>query len=295
MMASSSDPIARGTRAPAESPDKSVTEIHIGPSGARTSLDWAELYRFRDLFRFLVARDVKVLYKQTVLGLGWAVVRPLFSTLVFTVIFGNLANVPSDGMPYALFALAAMVPWTYFSSALAACAESLIGAGHLMSKVYFPRVFIPAAPVVAKLVDFGIGLAVLWAAAIWYGYGLSIRLLFLPIAFLPLLATLLGLGLWLSALAVRYRDVKHALQFGMQVLLYAAPIVWPVSLIPEQWRLLYALYPVVGVIEAFRSIFAGSGGFPWDLWGVGMASSLALFWIGLRRFKSIERHFADVA
>ena len=258
------------------------------------TLDLRELFSYRDLFVFLVVRDVKVLYKQTVLGFGWAVLRPLFGMVVFSVVFGRLAGVPSDDLPYPVFSYAALVPWTYFQTAIVASTNSLIVGSKLISKVYFPRIVVPMAPVVAGLVDFAIALSVLALLMAYYGISPSWALLFLPILVLIMVLTAAGVGLWLSVLAIQYRDVRFAIQFVAQSLMYAAPVVWPASLVPDGYRLLYGLYPMAGVIEGFRSAVLGSTPMPWDLLSMGLVSAIALFVSGALYFRRTERILADV-
>jgi homopolymeric O-antigen transport system permease protein len=274
----------------------------IAPRRGWQPIDWRELLAYKDLLYFLVWRDVKALYAQTVLGLGWALARPLFSMVVFTLVFGRLARIPSDGAPYALFAFTALVPWTYFATAMNGASQSLIGNGPLLSKVYFPRLVIPLTPVLAGLVDLTLSLALLGVLLLGYGVTPTLWALTLPLLVLLLLLTALGMGLWLSALSIQYRDVKHGAQFLSQVLMYAAPVVWPVSLITERFpeqaqvlRLVYGLYPLAGVIEGFRSALLGTQPMPWDLIGVGALSSTCLALSGAYYFRRTERVFADVA
>ena len=264
-------------------------------------LDWPELSRFRDLFFHLVLRDIKVLYKQTVLGFGWAIIRPLFSVVVFSIVFGGLAGVPSDGVPYPLFTLTAVLPWTYFATAVGESTGSLVKNAPLLTKVYFPRLLIPLTPVFAGLVDFAIGLALLACLMLWYGVVPGVEALLLPLFILLAMMNAAGLGLWLSALAIRYRDVKHATMFFVQILMYAAPVVWPISLLDERFpehaetiRWIYGLYPMAGVIEASRSSLLGSAPLPTDLLISGTIGALTLVVTGLVFFNRAERRFADV-
>ncbi len=259
------------------------------------AVDVRELIAYRDLFRFLVARDIKVLYKQTVLGFGWAILRPVFSMIVFSVVFGRLAKVPSDGVPYPLFSYAALVPWTYFQTSMTQSTNSLIQGAQLVSKVYFPRIFVPLAPVVAGLVDFGIALSIVGVLMAWYGVAPTLNVLFLPLLVAIMALTAAGVGLWLSILAAQYRDVRFAVQFLVQLLMYAAPVVWPASLIPGKYRLIYGLYPMAGVIEGFRSVLLATNPIPWDLIIPGATTSLFLFIAGLFYFRRTERVLADVA
>ncbi len=257
--------------------------------------DFRELWEYRDLFYFLVLRDIKVLYKQTVLGFLWAVIRPVFSMVVFSIIFGRLANIPSDNAPYPIFTFVALIPWTYFSTAVSSSTQSLVGNANMLSKVYFPRLIIPLTPVLAGLVDFGIAFAVLGVMMACYGIVPGGAILFLPLLIALMILTASGIGMWLSALGIQYRDVRHAIGFAVQLLLYAAPVVWPVSLIPDKFRLFYGLYPLAGVIEGFRSALLKTNSMPWDLIWVGTFSAVVLFISGMGYFKKMEAVFADVA
>ena len=267
----------------------------IKPSKGWRFLDSKELSEYRDLFFFMMWRDIKILYKQTVLGFTWAIIRPFVTMIVFTIVFGQLAKVPSDGIPYPLFAYTALVPWTYFQTALTKSTESLITNAGMMTKIYFPRIIIPMTPVLACLVDFGVAFAILGLMMVWYKVVPMAEVLVLPFLILLMSLTAAGLGMWLSALAVQYRDVKHALQFVAQLLMYSAPVVWPASLIPEAYRPLYGLYPMAGVIEGFRSALLGRMPMPWDLILVGSISSLFLAISGVFYFRKMERRFEDVA
>lgn len=259
------------------------------------ALDLRELFRFRDLFYFLVARDIKVLYKQTVLGFGWAILRPFFSMIVFTIVFGRLAKLPSDGIPYPIFSYVALVPWTYFQTAMNSSTSSLITSARLISKVYFPRVFIPLAPVASALVDFAIALLIVALMMVYYGVLPTLNLVFVPALIVVMMLTAAAAGLWLSVLGVQYRDVRFAMQFIGQLLMYAAPVVWPASLIPDKYRILYGIYPMAGVIEGFRSALLAKNPMPWDLIIVGTASAVFFFVTGLFYFRRTERILADVA
>ncbi len=288
------------TSAPPPSSDlrpltSSVPTVVIEPRSGWQIIDWREICEYRDLLYFLVLRDVTVLYKQTVLGFTWALLNPFFSMVVFSIVFGRLAKVPSDGIPYPIFSYAALLPWTYFSSAVTGSTNSLIQGTSIFTKVYFPRLFIPLVPVFSKLVDFAIAFVLLIALMVYYGVKptWNLPLLLAPCALLILSAA--GLGMWLSALAIQYRDVKHAIQFVTQILMYAAPVVWPVSLIPDQYRFWYGLYPMAGVIEGFRSCIIGKHPMPWDLLAAGAVSSSLLALTGALYFRRTERIFADVA
>jgi len=274
---------------------KAMFKTIIVPRKGWQFVDLKELRQYRDLIYLLASRDVKVLYKQTVLGFAWALIRPLFSMLIFSVVFGRLARVPSDGVPYPIFSYAALLPWIYFSSSLAGASDSLVSSSTVLTKVYFPRVVIPLTPILAKLVDFAIAFLILGGMMTWYGIAPSPKVLFLPLLILLMVLTVTGVGLWLSAMAIQYRDVKHASEFALQLLMYAAPVVWPVSLIPQKYRLVYGLYPMAGVIEGFRAALIGSRPMPWDLILVGGLSALSIAFTGSLYFRRMERIFADVA
>jgi lipopolysaccharide transport system permease protein len=267
----------------------------IEPRSGWRLVDWRELLTYRDLFRFLVWREVKVRYAQSAIGIGWAVIQPVFSMIVFTIVFGKLANVSSDGAPYALFALAALVPWTYFSNALVDGANCLVGNANMLSKVYFPRMLMPLSAVAAKLVDFAIAMVLLFALMAWYRQPPNWGILCLPLLILLMILTAAGLGMWLTALAVQYRDVKHAMNFVVQILMYGAPVVYPASLVPERYQLLYALNPMVAVIEGFRAALLGTRPMPWSFMAVGTISATVIAFTGLLYFRRKERLFADVA
>jgi lipopolysaccharide transport system permease protein len=274
---------------------KTLNQTIIEPKQGWQLINWQELREYKDLFYFLVWRDIKVLYKQTVLGFAWAIIRPFFSMIVFSIVFGQLAQVPSDGVPYPIFAYTALVPWTYFSTAMSSSTQSLISNAGMLSKVYFPRLVIPMTPVLAKLVDFAIAFLLLGLMMIGYGIAPTWNALFLPFLILLMILTASGIGMWLSALAIQYRDVRFAMQFIAQLLMYAAPVVWPASLIPQQYRLLYGLYPMAGVIEGFRAALLGTTPMPWDLILMGSFSAIVIALSGALYFRRLERIFADVA
>ena len=258
-------------------------------------VNWSELVAYRDLFRFLIWRQIKVRYAQSAIGIGWAVIQPLFSMLIFTIVFGRLAKVGSDGVPYALFSMAALLPWTYFSNAISDGVSSLVSEANMLSKIYFPRLLLPLSAVAAKLVDFGIASVMMGILMVIFGHLPPWQIIFLPVAILLMVLTASGISVWLTALAVQYRDVKHAMGFLVQLGMYASPVVYPVSLIPSQYRLAYALNPMVGVIETFRAALLGTQPMPWDLLAVGTASAAILLLTGLAFFNHKEKIFADVA
>jgi lipopolysaccharide transport system permease protein len=268
--------------------------VMIQPRRGFFNLDLAAVWEFRELLYFLVWRNVKVRYKQTLIGSAWAIIQPLMAMLIFTVIFGRFAKIPSDGLPYSIFAYTALLPWTYFSQAVTGSAASLIGNTNLVRKVYFPRLIIPLAEVAAPLIDFFISFLALLVMMAWFGIAPRWSVLALPLFLLLAMMTALAVGLWLSALNARYRDVGHAVPFLIQIWLYASPVVYPVSLIPEHWRLLYSLNPMVGVIEGFRWTLLGREVPAFGIIAVGAAVVVALLLGGIIFFKRMEHTFADV-
>ena len=267
----------------------------IQPSRGWKLINFREIWKHRDLLYFLVLRDIKILYKQTVLGFTWAIIRPLFSMVVFSIVFGKLAKVSSDGVPYPIFNYTALVPWTYFATAMRGSVQSLIMSINIFTKVYFPRIFIPLTPVIAKLVDFVIAFGVLFIMMVGYRIYPTINVIFLPYLIFLMILFATGIGMWLTALAIQYRDIKYGTEFLAQILMYAAPVVWPASAIPHKFRLIYGLYPMAGVIEGFRSALLSTRPMPWDLLAMGTLSALIIFVFGLFYFRWKERIFADVA
>jgi len=254
---------------------------------------------YRDLLYFLVLREIKVLYKQTILGFSWAIIRPVFSMIIFSIIFGKLAEMPSDGIPYPIFSYVALVPWTYFATAMIKSTQSLVGNAGIITKVYFPRLIIPLTPVIAGLVDFVIALSIVFALMFWYGIVPTINILWLPLLTLIMIITSAGIGMLFSAMAIQYRDVRHAINFLSQIMMYAAPVVWPASLLKEKFGdtmdFWYGLYPMAGVIEGFRSSIIAHNPMPWNLILMGIISGTFIFILGAYYFNKKERTFADVA
>ena len=281
------------------SSDSTSQTLVIKPKSGWQLIDWKELIEYRDLFYFLIKRDVLAIYKQTVLGFTWAIIRPVFSMIVFSVVFGGLAKIPSDGIPYPIFSYVALIPWTYFAAAMNTSTQSLISGKGIFTKVYFPRLIIPLIPVLSKLVDFAIAFVILFGLMAWYGISPTKNLIFLPVLILMMMLTASGIGMWLSAMAIQYRDIPQGVGFLSQLLMYAAPVVWPVSLMAEKLGgdvvVLYGLYPMVGVIEGFRSSILGHNPMPWPLIASGYFSAITLFISGAFYFKRKERIFADVA
>ncbi len=253
---------------------------------------WSELWRYRELLYFFVWRDVKVRYKQTLLGAGWAILQPVLTTVVFTIFFGRLARIPSDDVPYPVFSMMALVPWTYFAAAVAAGSTSISGYQHIISKVYFPRLIIPLAAVLAPLVDFAIALTILAVLMLWYGLAPGPAIVWLPLLVLLAVATAAAVGVWLSALSVRYRDVRYVIPFALQLWMFVTPVAYPASLVPAGWRTLYALNPMVGVIEGFRWVLADRQP-PAALTLVSVAVVIVLLAAGVVQFRRTEGTFAD--
>jgi len=271
----------------------------IEPSKSFLTINWREiLIDHRDLLYFFAKREVIVLYKQTILGFSWAILRPVISMIIFTIVFGRLAEIDSDGIPYPLFSYVALVPWTYFSSSITKSSQSLVAEATIFTKVYFPRLIIPITPVIAGLVDFFIAMLIVGLFLLYYSIIPNMNILFLPILLIIMMITASGFGMWLSALAVQYRDIRHAMQFLTQLLMYSAPVVWPASLLQskfgEEFLYWYALYPMVGVIEGFRSCLIGNTPMPWVLIIIGLVSACFLFFTGALYFKNKENIFADV-
>ena len=266
----------------------------IEPSKGWVSPRLGALWRSRELLYFLIWRDVKVRYKQTLLGAAWAILQPLLTMVVFSIFFGKLARMPSDGVPYPLFAYVALVPWTFFANGLTLSSNSLVANQTLLRKVYFPRLVIPVSAVAAGLIDFGIAFVVLLGLAARYGVPPTANMLWLPALVLLALVTALGVGLWFSALNVLYRDIQYVVPFLVQVWLYATPIVYPSSLVPERWRTLYAINPMVGVVEGFRWALLGTGTAPGPMILVSAMAALAILIGGLFFFRRMEKSFSDV-
>ena len=272
-------------------------EFHsiIKPIQGWQSINFDEILLYKDLAYFLVWRDIKARYAQSILGLGWAVFRPLVTMVVFSVVFGKLAKINSDGVPYTIFSLAAIVPWTYFSSSLTSSSSSLLSSKNMMTKVYFPRLILPIVPSISKLVDFFISFSVLVIMLYAYGFYLSIEIIFLPLLILLMFLCSSGLGMWITSISLQYRDINFAKGYFIQLLLYVAPVVYPASSVPDNFRLIYGIFPMAGVIEGFRSILLKTNSMPWDLIIVGSIFSILFFITGAFFFKRMEKYIADVA
>lgn len=265
----------------------------IEPARGWRMLDWRELWAYRELLWVLTMRDIKVRYKQTVLGAGWAIIRPVLTMVIFSVVFGQLAKMPSDGYPYPVFVYAALLPWTFFAGAIGTSGQSLVGSANLVSKVYFPRLIIPLSSVGAGLVDLAISTCVLLLMMLWYGVGWSLNLLAVPVLLAAVVFTALGVGTLLSALTVAYRDFTHLTPFMVQIWMYVTPVIFPISIVPERWQWLLYVNPMTGLVEGFRSAFLNK---PFDLPGlaVSFAVAVAVFAIGVTYFEKVERRFADI-
>jgi lipopolysaccharide transport system permease protein len=270
-----------------------VGVVRLAPTRGWSSLKLGELWEYRDLLYFLVWRDVKVRYKQTALGAGWAIIQPFFTMIVFSLFFGHLARMPSDGVPYPIFSYAALVPWTFFANGLSQAPLKVVGSANLINKVYFPRLAIPVAAVLSGVVDFILAFGVLLAMMLYYGLFPTIHVLWLPALLALALVTALGVGLWFSAMNVHYRDVHYVMPFVVQIWLFATPIVYPSSLLPEPWRTLYGLNPMAGVVEGFRWALIGTPP-PGPMLFVSAFIALVLLIAGAFYFRRMERSFADV-
>jgi lipopolysaccharide transport system permease protein len=268
--------------------------VRIAPSAGWVSLRLHELWEYRELLYFLVWRDVKVRYKQTVLGIAWAVIQPLFSMVVFSLFFGRLAKIPSDGVPYPIFSFAALVPWAFFAHGLNHASHGLVASGNLIKKIYFPRLVVPISGVISGSVDFVLAFTILLGMMLYYGIVPTINLLWLPLLLLLVLTTSLGVGLWLSAMNVQFRDVRYVMPVLTQLWLVATPIAYPSSLLMEPWRTLYGLNPMVGVVEGFRWALLGTDTAPGFLIIASALISLTVLVSGAFYFRRLERTFADV-
>jgi lipopolysaccharide transport system permease protein len=282
--------------APPRSPGPAPAVVRVAPAGAWPGFDLPELWRYRGLLGFLVWREIKVRYAQTVLGAAWAILQPLLATVVFTVIFGRFARLPSDGVPYPLFSLAALVPWTYFNTAVSGASNSLTANTSLVTKVYFPRLVIPGAAVIAALLDLAVSFVAL--LVLMLGYHIVPRpsaVVLVPASVVLLMLTSAGVGFWLSALNLQYRDVKYVVPFLLQLWMFASPVVYPLSLVPSPYRLAYALNPLAGAIAGFRSALVGSGGPTPAEFALSLGVACLVFAGGAVYFRRTERVFADVA
>lgn len=277
------------------SPPPHLRTTVIEPSRGWVPLKLSQLWEYREVLYFLVWRDIKVRYRQTLIGAAWAIIQPFMTMVIFSVFFGRVAKMPSDGIPYPLFAFAALVPWTIFANAVTLSTNSLVHSGHLITKVYFPRLLVPMARVLSGLPDLGLSFLVLLGMIWWYGLlQIGPAVLWLPALALLAFVTALGVGLWLSALNVRYRDVQHAVPFLIQLWFFATPIAYPSSLLSDRWRIIYGLNPMVGVVEGFRWALLSSGNAPGPTVVASALAALAILVTGAFFFRRVERTFADV-
>jgi lipopolysaccharide transport system permease protein len=271
-----------------------VPTLRIARSKGWVPLKLSELWEYRELLYFLVWRDIKVRYKQTALGATWAVIQPFFTMVVFSLFFGHLAGMKSDGLPYPIFSFAALVPWSFFANGLSQSSNSLVGSSNLITKVYFPRLIIPLASSFSGVVDFLIAFAVLIVMMLYYSLLPTLNVLWLPLFFLLAMVTSLGVGLWLSALNVEYRDVRFIVPFITQFWLFVTPIAYPSSLLPEPWRTLYGLNPMVGVVEGFRWALLGTKTAPGPIIAVSSVAAIVILITGAFYFRRMEKTFADI-
>jgi lipopolysaccharide transport system permease protein len=273
--------------------------LHIIDSKANSNASLNEIIRYKDLLYFMVFRDFTVMYKQSILGFAWAFINPVFNMLLFTLVFGSLAKVPHDDIPYPIFSYAALIPWTYFSSALTSSSNSLIGNTSIFTKVYFPRLIIPLTPVFSKLVDFSISFILLIILMFYFQYYPTLKLLLLPLLIIILLLATIGMGTFFSSLALQYRDIRFLIGFFTPLLMYAAPVVFPASLVEKNFGhtayLVYGIYPLTGIIEGFRAAVVTGRQIPWTLIGMSSIGSISLFIVGIHTFRRLESKFADVA
>lgn len=271
-----------------------IPAIRIEPSRGWVSLKLKELWEYRELLYFLCWREIKVRYKQTVLGAAWAVIQPFFTMIVFSIFFGKLAKIPSDGIPYPIFSYAALVPWTFFANGLGKASQSLVGGANLIKKVYFPRLSMPIANVLSGIVDFMLAFIMLIGMMFYFGIVPTVNVVWIPFLLLLALTTALGVSLWLSAMNVQFRDVQHVIPFITQLWLFATPIVYPSSLLPEPWRTLYGINPMAGVVEGFRWALLGTSTAPGPMLIVSALVALSLLISGAFYFRRLEKTFADV-
>jgi lipopolysaccharide transport system permease protein len=268
--------------------------IRIEPTRGWVSLKLRDVWEYRELLYFLTLRDVKIRYKQTALGIAWAILQPLLTMLVFSIFFGRLAKIPSDGIPYPIFSLAALVPWNFFANGLTQSSNSLVASANMIKKVYFPRLVIPLSSIFSGVVDFSIALVLVLVMMFYNQIGLTARILWLPAFLLLALATALGVGLWLSALNVEYRDVRYVAPFIVQFWMFATPIAYPSTLLSEPWRTIYGLNPMAGVVEGFRWALLGAKTQPGPLIAISALAATVLLVSGAYYFRRMERAFADV-
>ena len=275
-------------------PNSTIPITIIEPKKGWIPIDLKQIWNYRELFYFLTKRDIKVRYKQTVLGGLWAIIQPVFTMIIFTIFFGRLAKMPSDGIPYPIFVYAGLLPWTYFANAVSASGNSLVGSANLITKVYFPRLIIPASSSLAGLLDFFIAMLVMGAMMIYYKFIPSIGILLFPLLVGLTFLCAVGVGLWLSALNVQYRDIRYVIPFLIQIWMFVSPVIYPVSMVSEKYQWLLALNPMGGVIQAYRASLLGHKPIDWFLLGISTAIIIIIFLSGLYYFRRMEKVFADV-
>ena len=275
-------------------PDFREPTVVIEPRKSLLHLDLKAIWEYRELLYFLVWRDLKVRYRQTVIGIGWVVLQPVLTMVLFTAVFGNFAKIPSDGVPYPIFTYSALLPWNLFASSLTRGTDSVVGNAQLISKIYFPRLLLPISGILSPTVDFAISFVILAVMMIWFRTLPTWGVLALPFFLILALLTALAVGLWLSALNVRYRDVGHTIPFLVQLWMFASPVAYPVSLVPERWRVLYSLNPMAGVIEGFRWALLGKESPDFEVIVISSMMVTTLLISGVVFFKHTERTFADV-
>ena len=273
-----------------DTPDVTI----IKPSSGWSAINFRELARYRELLYFLTWRDIKIRYKQTVLGAAWAILQPFFTMVIFTIFFGKIAKIPSEGVPYPIFSYAGLLPWTYFANAVSLSSNSLVGSSHLITKVYFPRLFVPMGSTLAGLLDYLIAPSILVVMMIWYGLAPTFSILILPLLVLLCFFAATGIGMWLSALNVRYRDIRYVVPFLIQLWLFATPVIYPTSLLPERYRWAMALNPMAGIIETHRAVILSNKPIDAAMLAVSAAIIVMIFVTGAFYFKRMDRSFADV-
>lgn len=266
----------------------------IKPPKGYLRIDFKELWKYRELLIFLVWRDIKVRYKQTMVGAGWAIIQPLFQMIVFTIFFGRIAKVPSDNLPYPIFSYSGLLLWTYFSTALSGSSNSLVGSSNLISKVYFPRLIIPLSSSIAPIVDYLIALSILFLMMIFYGVYPDIKILFLPLVLLITFFAATGISLWLSSMNVRFRDVRYVLPFFIQLLMFLTPVIYPVSFIPEKFKWLLYMNPLAALVDIHRAILLGYDDINYLFLSISILINVVIFVTGLRYFRKTESYFADI-
>ena len=271
-----------------------LPHIHIEPSQGWVSLQLRDLWEYRELLYFLTLRDIKVRYKQTILGATWAIIQPLFTMFIFSLFFGKLAQIPSDGIPYPIFSYAALVPWTFFANGLSQSANSLVAEANLIKKVYFPRLIVPLSAVVSGSVDFALAFIILLGMMWYFGSNPTVAILWLPLLLLLALITSLGVGLWLTSMNGQFRDIRYVIPFAIQAWMFATPIAYPSSLLDEPWRTIYGINPMVGVIEGFRWALLGTETKPEPIILVSALVAAGIFVSGMYYFRRMEKSYADV-